>query len=190
MAPLRIVARSAVLAVGLAMLPGSSPVTAATSSVQPAVGTAVRFDVTPPLQDMPIVSPGISNPDPGERDGAAGVADAAAAQPAVAAASGAAAEPAVAAAATTSMPGPVRTFEGIANGDNPVMVSPPDPVGDIGMDHYVEMVNETFAVYARDGTRLFGPAAWAPSGRAFSPTARTTRGTRSSSTTRSPTGGC
>jgi hypothetical protein len=154
MAPLRIVARSAVLAVGLAMLPGSSPVTADTSSLQPAVGTAVRFDVTPPLQDMPIVSPGLSNEDPGERDGATGVADATAAEPAVAAASGAAAS-----AATRSMPGPVRTFEGIANADNPIMVSPPDPVGDIGMDHYVEMVNETFAVYAKDGTRLFGPAA-------------------------------
>lgn len=56
MASLRIVARSAVLAVGLAMLPGSSPVTADTSSTPPAVGTAVRFDVTPRLQDMPIVT--------------------------------------------------------------------------------------------------------------------------------------
>jgi len=37
-------------------------------------------------------------------------------------------------------------------------VSPPDPVGDVGPNHYVEMVNLTFAVYSKTGTRLLGPA--------------------------------
>lgn len=38
-------------------------------------------------------------------------------------------------------------------------VSPPDPVGDIGPDHYVVMSNMFFEVYDRSGVSLFGPAA-------------------------------
>ena len=56
---------------------------------------------------------------------------------------------------------PLATFEGLSNADNlsllGVQVSPPDPVGDVGPNHYVEMVNLLFAVYAKDGTRLLGP---------------------------------
>ena len=44
-------------------------------------------------------------------------------------------------------------------------VNPPDPDGDVGPNHYVEMVNLTFAVYSKTGTRLLGPvdlgALWA-----------------------------
>jgi hypothetical protein len=44
-------------------------------------------------------------------------------------------------------------------------VSPPDPVGDAGPNHYVEMVNLVLAVYTKTGTRLLGPtpigAIWA-----------------------------
>ena len=52
---------------------------------------------------------------------------------------------------------PVADFEGIANTANPTPVAPPDPVGDIGPNHYVEMVNLQFAVYSRTGTPLLGP---------------------------------
>ena len=38
------------------------------------------------------------------------------------------------------------------------MVNPPDPVGDVGPNHYVEMVNLTFAVYDKSGNVLLGPA--------------------------------
>ena len=60
-------------------------------------------------------------------------------------------------------------FEGISNQDNfnlfGFRVNPPDPVGDVGPNHYVEMVNLAFAVYDKQGNLLLGPvdtgALWA-----------------------------
>jgi hypothetical protein len=52
---------------------------------------------------------------------------------------------------------PLLTFEGLANVDNPFQVSPPDPNGEVGPNHYVEMVNLVFAVYSKTGARLLGP---------------------------------
>ena len=56
---------------------------------------------------------------------------------------------------------PLLTFEGLSNNDNFALyggrVNPPDPVGDIGPNHYVEMVNLAFAVYDRSGNALTGP---------------------------------
>jgi hypothetical protein len=56
------------------------------------------------------------------------------------------------------IPSPLLTFEGLANTDNPFQVSPPDPNGEVGPNHFVEMVNIVFAVYSKTGTRLLGPA--------------------------------
>jgi hypothetical protein len=54
-------------------------------------------------------------------------------------------------------------FEGLNNTDNfnlfGFRVNPPDPVGDVGPNHYVEMVNLAFAVYSKTGSLLLGPAA-------------------------------
>jgi hypothetical protein len=54
-------------------------------------------------------------------------------------------------------------FEGISNLDNfnlfGFRVNPPDPVGDVGPQHYVEMVNLAVAVYDKSGTLLAGPFA-------------------------------
>ena len=36
-------------------------------------------------------------------------------------------------------------------------VNPPDPVGDVGPNHYVEMVNLAYAVYDKQGNLLLGP---------------------------------
>ncbi len=47
-------------------------------------------------------------------------------------------------------------FEGISNLDS---VYPPDPNGDVGPNHYVQMVNVHFAIYSKTGTLLYGPAA-------------------------------
>lgn len=53
------------------------------------------------------------------------------------------------------------TFEGLSNQDNVSFLghgwTPPDPVGAVGPNHYVEMVNTVFAVYDKEGTRLLGP---------------------------------
>lgn len=56
---------------------------------------------------------------------------------------------------------PSGNFEGLSNQDNFNIfggrVNPPDPVGDVGLNHYVEMVNLVFAVYSKTGTLLLGP---------------------------------
>ena len=61
-----------------------------------------------------------------------------------------------------AMPGPLFTFEGPSNEANFTFfgfrVNPPDPVGDVGRNHYVAMVNLTYAIYSKTGTLLLGPA--------------------------------
>lgn len=52
---------------------------------------------------------------------------------------------------------PITNFEGLSNFDNPFQVQPPDPNGEIGPNHYVEMVNLVFAIYSRTGQRQLGP---------------------------------
>ncbi len=53
---------------------------------------------------------------------------------------------------------PRINFEGIANTANPVLISPPDPDGDVGPNHYVQVVNVQYSVYTKTGIRLVGPA--------------------------------
>jgi len=59
------------------------------------------------------------------------------------------------------IPAPSGTFEGLSNQDNVTVfggrVNPPDPVGAVGPNHFVEMVNLVFAVYDKSGNRLLGP---------------------------------
>jgi hypothetical protein len=54
-------------------------------------------------------------------------------------------------------------FEGLSNTDNfnlfGFRVNPPDPVGDVGRFHYVEMINLAVAVYDKQGSLLMGPIA-------------------------------
>ncbi len=61
-------------------------------------------------------------------------------------------------AASAAIPS-ATSFEGLRNTDNPngILVNPPDPNGDVGPNHYVEMVNLVFAVYDKQGNRLLGP---------------------------------
>jgi len=54
------------------------------------------------------------------------------------------------------IPAPTQSFNGP---DNIAGVQPPDPVGDVGPNHYVAMSNLYFAVYDKTGTLLYGPAA-------------------------------
>jgi hypothetical protein len=62
---------------------------------------------------------------------------------------------------TAAIPSTQANFEGLSNQDNfdifGFRVNPPDPVGDVGPNHYVEMVNLTFGVYSKSGTPLLGP---------------------------------
>jgi hypothetical protein len=60
-----------------------------------------------------------------------------------------------------AIPAPLLTFEGLSNQDNfdifGFRVNPPDPNGEVGPNHYVEMINLVFAVYDKSGNKLLGP---------------------------------
>ncbi len=62
---------------------------------------------------------------------------------------------------TPSLPAPVANFDGISNQDNSNIsgfrVSPPDTNGDVGPNHYVQLVNDLLRVYGKDGTPLTAP---------------------------------
>jgi hypothetical protein len=68
-----------------------------------------------------------------------------------------------------SIPSTIANFEGLSNQDNFAIfggrVNPPDPDGDVGPNHYVELINLVLGIYSKTGTRLLGPvdigALWA-----------------------------
>jgi len=51
--------------------------------------------------------------------------------------------------------GPVIGIEGVGNVNG---VMPPDTDGDVGPDHYFQMINLSFAIWDKQGTKLYGPA--------------------------------
>ena len=53
-----------------------------------------------------------------------------------------------------NMPAPIRNFEGVNNVNG---VLPPDTNGDVGPNHYVQMVNISFAIWDKSGNLLYGP---------------------------------
>ncbi len=63
--------------------------------------------------------------------------------------------------AQAAIPAPLANFEGLSNQDNfnvfGFRVNPPDPNGEVGPNHYVEMINLVFGVYSKTGTLLLGP---------------------------------
>ncbi len=60
-----------------------------------------------------------------------------------------------------TIPAPSVNFEGLRNEDNfnifGFRVNPPDPNGDVGPNHYVEIINLVFGVYNKQGNLLLGP---------------------------------
>ena len=56
-----------------------------------------------------------------------------------------------------AMPAPIATFEGMNQADGCGGCIPPDPNGAVGPNHFVEMVNSSYSVYSKTGTRLVGP---------------------------------
>lgn len=59
---------------------------------------------------------------------------------------------------TAAIAPPLANFEGLSNQDNfnvfGFRVNPPDPVGAVGPNHYVEMINLVFGVYDKAGNPL------------------------------------
>jgi hypothetical protein len=134
---------------------------------QPKFTRAAAFDVSGPLREvarraaMPKPTTDEIRRDRGPavvNRGYSGDGAVQASGPAVSAAGGAAIQ---AKDAPPVIPGTQANFEGLSNQDNfntfGFRVNPPDPVGDVGPNHYVEMVNLAFAVYSKTGTLLLGP---------------------------------
>jgi hypothetical protein len=62
---------------------------------------------------------------------------------------------------SASLAAPLANFEGLRNQDNfnlfGFRVNPPDPNGEVGPNHFVEMINLVFGVYDKQGNLLLGP---------------------------------
>jgi hypothetical protein len=139
--------------------PAAAQRTARPQPLTPKFSKAVAFDLSPPLRSLPrIARPGTFPPDtvvearevrpergpkahrvkPFSADGTLQLF-----------------KPAL------TISAPLLTFEGLSNQDNfnvfGFRVNPPDPNGEIGPNHYVEMINLVFGVYDRAGNLLLGP---------------------------------
>ncbi len=113
---------------------------------------AAFFDKTPPLRDMRVVLPGerdrswkdniIANKSLGELDKASN--------------SGPEINPPGTQDyfGTREIKGPIRNFDGVGNVNG---VWPPDTDGDVGPDHYFQMINLSFAIFNKEGELLYGP---------------------------------
>jgi hypothetical protein len=60
---------------------------------------------------------------------------------------------------TPKMPGPLLTFEG-GGAAGFCACAPPDSDGDVGPNHYVEAINNAFAVFDKTGNMLAGPTSY------------------------------
>jgi hypothetical protein len=139
--------------------PASAQPTARTHPLTPKFSPAVAFDVSPALRDLPRAAKPLTfppdtilevrqerGPEGPEAHPVKGYSADAALQ---------ALSPAV------TIPSPLANFEGLSNQDNfdifGFRVNPPDPNGEVGPNHYVEMINLVFAVYDKNGNKLLGP---------------------------------
>ena len=139
----------------LAAVPGS-----ATAQPQPEVGIQVRFDVSPPLARHPAGRPqagaGPRGPEPALRPpvppGGRREAIHSSSLP----------RPSVR--SRRALPRPPSNLEGMSADDNFALLAmrfaPADPVGDVGLTHYVQAVNLLLSVHLKStGARIFGPVA-------------------------------
>jgi hypothetical protein len=133
--------------------------TARPQPLTPKFSTAVAFDVSPPLRSLPqIARPRTFPPDTlievrPER---------AVKRPEVHRAKGYTPDGVLQLfSPAPTIPAPLLTFEGLSNLDNfnifGFRVNPPDPNGEVGPNHYVEMINLVFGVYDKAGNLLLGP---------------------------------
>ena len=122
----------------------------------PTISTAQAADTSLPLSDLAQSAPAnevLGMPPEDELDGPIPTDNGFTGDGAVQAATGPQTSPGISS--------PLLTFEGLSNQDNAnlfgIQVSPPDPNGAVSPNFFVEMVNLTFAVYSKTGTRLLGP---------------------------------
>ena len=111
--------------------------------------TAVRFDVSPPLRTIAPLPPAdrdpgwygslMVDPDSGRKPRDNNAPDGR---------------------AQTMLPSCARCRRpGVSFDAGSGTANPPDPVGDVGPNHYVRMANASFQIFSKTGTSMFGPAA-------------------------------
>ena len=140
-----------VLATGLLTAVGATPAGTAPAKHNPRFTEAVAFDVTQPLRALAKTAKASA----GDKTARLSPEQGAAATAEDTGYSGDAAVQAASSAAAAAIRGTIANFEGLSNQDNfnvfGFRVNPPDPVGDVGPNHYVEMINLVFAVYSKTG---------------------------------------
>ncbi len=155
MAALILIVAAVAIAFVAASPPASAQPTARRQPLTPKFSAAVAFDVSPPLRSLPLAKKHVADPsklfeirpERGPRAQSKGYKSGDAALQALSAA--------------VAIPSPLATFEGLSNQDNlnifGFRVNPPDPNGEVGPNHYVEIINLVFAVYDKNGNKLLGP---------------------------------
>ena len=127
----------------------------------PVFSGAKAFDVSKPLRELAKNATRPSKGLPKRRGPDPIVVDSSASELALGSASARFGGAGSASTAAATALAPLRTFEGLSNQDNfnvfGFRVNPPDPVGDVGPNHYVEMINLVFGVYDKSGNLLLGP---------------------------------
>jgi hypothetical protein len=139
----------------LLMPVGASPAGSAPRQLTPTFTRAAAFDTSKPLRELAkTANPGTARTARIDFERGPGVID-----------RGHTADGALQAvggqAAPTPIPPTLANFEGLGNQDNFNVfggrVNPPDPNGEVGPNHYVEMINVVFGVFSKTGTLLLGP---------------------------------
>ena len=131
------------------LLQGKASAQSGAPPVHPTVVYPEKHDLSPSLREMPVIPP-----EPGELR----VIPLLRHKPAKSV--GAAQQPRGDAAlqqvyGPNAMPGTIMNFEGTGNREG---VLPPDTNGDVGPNHYVQIVNIHFVIYDKSGALLYGPA--------------------------------
>jgi hypothetical protein len=127
----------------------STPAFAGDAISAPRYGTAVAFDVSPTMRSLAA--------DPSAQSGPTSVVAERGPAPTSTSFTGDGALQRTAGVGTRAINDPILTFEGLGNDDNDARVVPPDPIGDVGPNHYVEMVNLVWGVWDKAGNMLLGP---------------------------------
>jgi len=161
----RITAAVILIAAAAAMLfvvaspPASAQPTARTHPLSPKFSAAVAFDVSPAVRNLPRAARPLTFPpdtilEVRQERGPEG--------PEAHPVKGYSADGALQLfSPAPTIPAPLLTFEGLSNQDNfnifGFRVNPPDPNGEVGPNHYVEIINLVFGVYDKAGNLLVGP---------------------------------
>ena len=138
------------------------PASAAKPNPSPKWSTAKAFDVSKPARELPAKARAIGRIDP-DADYEVRPERGAVPQDRGHSGDGALQKPKAGAllSAQPTIGATIANFEGLSNQDNfnlfGFRVNPPDPVGDVGPNHYVQMINLAFAVYDKQGNLLLGP---------------------------------